>query len=64
MSTDKVYECEQDQYGIRGGVDRVLDMYMCDLNGDYTAPRGLNTANEEDREPWPVCKPQVYSEFC
>ena len=29
----------------------------------YNTPRGLNTAREDEKEPWPVCKPQVYSEL-
>ena len=59
-----VYECEQPQYGIRGGVDTVLDMYTCQADtASYNTPRGLNTEREDEQEPWPVCQPQVYSKY-
>ena len=59
-----VYQCKEPQYGIRGGVDRVLDMYTClAATGQYSAPRGLNTHREDEQEPWPVCQPQIYSEY-
>ena len=59
-----VYQCKEPQYGIRGGVDRVLDMYTClAATGQYSAPRGLNTHREDEQEPWPVCQPQIYSEL-
>ena len=47
-----VYECEQPQYGIRGGVDTVLDMYTCQADtASYNTPRGLNTEREDKHEP-------------
>ena len=59
-----VYQCKEPQYGIRGGVDRVLDMFTCLAGtGLYSAPRGLNTHREDEQEPWPVCQPQIYSEL-
>ena len=59
-----VYECEQPEHGIRGGVDTVLDMYTCQADtATYNTPRGLNTEREDEQEPWPLCQPQVYSEL-
>ena len=59
-----VYQCREPKYGIRGGVDRVLDMFTCLADtGQYSAPRGLNTHREDEQEPWPVCQPQIYSEY-
>ena len=34
-----------------------------DSTATYNTPRGLNTVREDEQEPWPVCKPQVYSEY-
>ena len=29
----------------------------------YDTPRGLNVMREDEKEPWPMCSPQVYSKF-
>ena len=57
-----VYSCKEPKYGIRGGVDKQLDMYTCKGDtGKYDVPNGLNMENEAEQEPWPVCEPQRYS---
>ena len=42
----------------------VLYRYTCVKDSaTYDTPRGLNVMREDEKEPWPVCSPQVYSKF-
>ena len=45
-------------------LDNATCRYTCvKETATYDTPRGLNVMREDEKEPWSMCSPQVYSKY-